>query len=131
PPRRGKSPLRSPSAKVSTIAQTAQAPPTNQNGFTRRKLPNPRAISRNGTDARGRLRQGLAVLAAAGRARPVRTRMDAAVTAARRGAGIGRLGHAVYGVPDDPQEPCNGDLEDEHHPYEGPSQAGRWYPDLG
>src|SRR5438874_12476547 len=130
PSLRGKSSRRRPKTNVRTIAQTAQAPPTNQNGFTRRKLPDARCISGDRTNAGGRLRQVLAVLAATRRPRPVRTRVDAAAAVARTGCGIGLLGHAVDRVPDNPQEPGDGDLEDEHHPDESPSQAPRSYPDL-
>src|SRR3954453_11658823 len=123
----GKSSRRKPSANVRTIAHTAAAPPKNQNGFTRATLPNGRRWARHGSNPCRRMREGVAMLAAGRGARAVRTRLRA-LTAAAGGVVARGLRRALNGAPDDPEEPRDGDLEDEHHPYEDPSQAGRWYP---
>src|SRR3954469_16640699 len=108
----------------------AAAAPTNQKGFTWRTLPNWQRLSRHRADTCGRLRERLAVLAAARRAWDARPRMRPVATAAivhGRFAlrGLGRAGNST---PHDPQEPRDGDLQHEHHPDEGPGQVAGWYP---
>src|SRR5258706_15782200 len=119
---RGKSARRSPSAKVRKIAHSAAAPPRNQNGFTGATLPNGRGWTCHGANACRWERHCLAMLAATRRTRAVGTRVRP-LTAAAGSLLAGDFRRALNGAPHDPQETRDGDLEDEHHPDEGPSQG--------
>src|SRR4051812_19301468 len=51
-----------------------------------------------------------------------------AAATVRGGLPGGGFGRAVDRPPDNPEEPCDRDLQDEHHPYEGPGQEGSMVP---